>query len=71
MVQTIDQIISAISDQFQAQQIRVQCEIQEQAKATNAHFATLAEQMQQLISTTAAATNARNPLTPRPPRVSS
>uniref|UniRef100_A0A915KHW1 Uncharacterized protein n=1 Tax=Romanomermis culicivorax TaxID=13658 RepID=A0A915KHW1_ROMCU len=70
-VQTIDQIIGAISDQFQAQQLRVQPEIQEQTKATNARFATLAEQMQQLISTTAAATNVRNPPTPRPPPVSS
>uniref|UniRef100_A0A915L1W9 Uncharacterized protein n=1 Tax=Romanomermis culicivorax TaxID=13658 RepID=A0A915L1W9_ROMCU len=47
----------AISDQFQAQQLPVQCEIQEQTKATNARFAALAEQIQQLISTTAAATN--------------
>uniref|UniRef100_A0A915JAU4 CHCH domain-containing protein n=1 Tax=Romanomermis culicivorax TaxID=13658 RepID=A0A915JAU4_ROMCU len=49
-VQTIDQIIGTISDQFQAQQLRLQCEIQEQTKATNARFATLAEQMQQLMS---------------------
>uniref|UniRef100_A0A915JYQ7 Uncharacterized protein n=1 Tax=Romanomermis culicivorax TaxID=13658 RepID=A0A915JYQ7_ROMCU len=67
----IDQIIGPVSDQFQAQQLCVQCEIQEQTKATNARFATLAEQMQQLISTTAAATNARNTPTPRPSRVSS
>uniref|UniRef100_A0A915K4T3 Uncharacterized protein n=1 Tax=Romanomermis culicivorax TaxID=13658 RepID=A0A915K4T3_ROMCU len=49
-VQTIDQIIGAISDQFQAQQLHVQREIQEQTKATNARFAALAEQMQQLTS---------------------
>uniref|UniRef100_A0A915L6G0 Uncharacterized protein n=1 Tax=Romanomermis culicivorax TaxID=13658 RepID=A0A915L6G0_ROMCU len=34
-------------------------------------FAALTEQMQQLISTTAATTNTRNPPTPRPLRVSS
>uniref|UniRef100_A0A915KKW3 Uncharacterized protein n=1 Tax=Romanomermis culicivorax TaxID=13658 RepID=A0A915KKW3_ROMCU len=61
MVQTIDQIICAVSNQFQAQQLRVQHKIQEQAKATKAHFAALAEQMQQLVSTTAAATNGHNP----------
>uniref|UniRef100_A0A915I5S7 Uncharacterized protein n=1 Tax=Romanomermis culicivorax TaxID=13658 RepID=A0A915I5S7_ROMCU len=71
MVQTIDQINGAVSDQFQAQQLSVQQEIQEQAKATKARFATLAEQMQQLISTTAPATNVHNPPTPRPPLVSS
>uniref|UniRef100_A0A915L9V4 Uncharacterized protein n=1 Tax=Romanomermis culicivorax TaxID=13658 RepID=A0A915L9V4_ROMCU len=65
-IQMIDQIISAISDQFQAQQLRVQREIQEQTKATNVRFAALAEQMQQLISMTAAATNGCNPPTPRP-----
>uniref|UniRef100_A0A915IF34 Uncharacterized protein n=1 Tax=Romanomermis culicivorax TaxID=13658 RepID=A0A915IF34_ROMCU len=41
-VQTIDQIICAVSDQFQAQQLHVQREIQEQAKSTNARFAALA-----------------------------
>uniref|UniRef100_A0A915JEW6 Uncharacterized protein n=1 Tax=Romanomermis culicivorax TaxID=13658 RepID=A0A915JEW6_ROMCU len=46
-VQTIDQIIGAISDQFQAQQLGVQLEIQEQVKSANACFAALAEQMQQ------------------------
>uniref|UniRef100_A0A915KNS9 Peptidase A2 domain-containing protein n=1 Tax=Romanomermis culicivorax TaxID=13658 RepID=A0A915KNS9_ROMCU len=71
MVQMIDQIMGAISDQFQAQQLRIQCEIQEQTKAANARFTALAEQMQQLISTTAAATNACNPPTPRPLLVSS
>uniref|UniRef100_A0A915JII0 Uncharacterized protein n=1 Tax=Romanomermis culicivorax TaxID=13658 RepID=A0A915JII0_ROMCU len=70
-VQTIDQIIGPISDQFQAQQLHVQRKIQEQTKATNASFTALAEQMQQLISTTAAATNTHNPPTPRPLRVSS
>uniref|UniRef100_A0A915I8L1 Uncharacterized protein n=1 Tax=Romanomermis culicivorax TaxID=13658 RepID=A0A915I8L1_ROMCU len=69
--QTIDQIISALSDQFQAQQLCVQREIQEQVKSTIARIAALAEQMQQLISTTAAAANARNPPTPRPLPVSS
>uniref|UniRef100_A0A915KFA0 Uncharacterized protein n=1 Tax=Romanomermis culicivorax TaxID=13658 RepID=A0A915KFA0_ROMCU len=54
-----------------AQQLHVQCQIQEQTKATNTCFATLAEQKQQLILTTAAATNACNPPTPRPPPVSS
>uniref|UniRef100_A0A915L2E0 Uncharacterized protein n=1 Tax=Romanomermis culicivorax TaxID=13658 RepID=A0A915L2E0_ROMCU len=39
MVQTIDQIIRTVSDQFQAQQLCVQCKIQEQTKATNAGFA--------------------------------
>uniref|UniRef100_A0A915J4B2 Uncharacterized protein n=1 Tax=Romanomermis culicivorax TaxID=13658 RepID=A0A915J4B2_ROMCU len=67
----IDQIIGVISNQFQAQQLRAQRQIQEQAKATKARFATLEEQMQQLISTTAAATNACNLPTPRPPPVSS
>uniref|UniRef100_A0A915KDG3 Uncharacterized protein n=1 Tax=Romanomermis culicivorax TaxID=13658 RepID=A0A915KDG3_ROMCU len=70
-VQTIDQIIGTISDQFQAQQLPVQCEIQEQAKSTNGRFAALAEQMQQLISTTAAAAAARNSPTPRPLLVTS
>uniref|UniRef100_A0A915J279 Uncharacterized protein n=1 Tax=Romanomermis culicivorax TaxID=13658 RepID=A0A915J279_ROMCU len=70
-VQTIDQIIGVISDQFQAQQLHVQREIQEQAKATDARFTALAEQMQQLISMTTAATNARNQPTPRPLPVSS
>uniref|UniRef100_A0A915ILD2 BLOC-1-related complex subunit 7 n=1 Tax=Romanomermis culicivorax TaxID=13658 RepID=A0A915ILD2_ROMCU len=41
-----------ISDQFQPQQLHVQCKIQEQVQSTNGRFATLAEQMQQLISTT-------------------
>uniref|UniRef100_A0A915KSZ5 Uncharacterized protein n=1 Tax=Romanomermis culicivorax TaxID=13658 RepID=A0A915KSZ5_ROMCU len=71
MVQTIDQIIGAVSDQLKAQQLRFQREIQEQAKATNERFATLAEQMQQLILTTVAATNALTLATPRPPWVSS
>uniref|UniRef100_A0A915KWQ8 Uncharacterized protein n=1 Tax=Romanomermis culicivorax TaxID=13658 RepID=A0A915KWQ8_ROMCU len=70
-VQTIDQIIGAISDQFQAQQQSVQPEIQEQVKSTNACFAALAEQMQQLISTTTAEAAARNPPTPQPPPVTS
>uniref|UniRef100_A0A915JU43 Uncharacterized protein n=1 Tax=Romanomermis culicivorax TaxID=13658 RepID=A0A915JU43_ROMCU len=71
-VQTIDQIIGAVSDQFQAQQLCMQWEIQEQAQATNARFATLAQQMQQLISTTTAAAAARNnPPTPRPLPVNS
>uniref|UniRef100_A0A915JCU7 Uncharacterized protein n=1 Tax=Romanomermis culicivorax TaxID=13658 RepID=A0A915JCU7_ROMCU len=69
-VQTIDQIIGAVSDQLQAQQLHVQREIQEQTKATNAPFVALAEQMQQLISTTTTPTNARNPPTPRLPPVS-
>uniref|UniRef100_A0A915HWF9 Uncharacterized protein n=1 Tax=Romanomermis culicivorax TaxID=13658 RepID=A0A915HWF9_ROMCU len=68
-VQTIDQIIGTVSNQFQAQQLRVQCQIQEQAKSTNTRFAAQAEQMQQLISMTAAA--ARNPPTPRPLPVTS
>uniref|UniRef100_A0A915JLL3 Uncharacterized protein n=1 Tax=Romanomermis culicivorax TaxID=13658 RepID=A0A915JLL3_ROMCU len=70
-VQTIDQIIGAISDQFQAQQLRIQREIQEQVQSTNARFAALAEQMQQLISTTTATAIAHNPPTPRPPPVTS
>uniref|UniRef100_A0A915K370 Uncharacterized protein n=1 Tax=Romanomermis culicivorax TaxID=13658 RepID=A0A915K370_ROMCU len=70
-IQTIDQIIGAISDQYQAQQIHVQCKIQEQAKSTNACFTALAEQLQKLISTTTAAAAARNPPTPRPPLVTS
>uniref|UniRef100_A0A915I6U3 Uncharacterized protein n=1 Tax=Romanomermis culicivorax TaxID=13658 RepID=A0A915I6U3_ROMCU len=65
-VQTINQIIGTISNQFQAQQLCVQGEIQEQVQSTNAPFTALAEQMQQLISTTTAATVARNPPTPRP-----
>uniref|UniRef100_A0A915KSJ1 Uncharacterized protein n=1 Tax=Romanomermis culicivorax TaxID=13658 RepID=A0A915KSJ1_ROMCU len=63
--------MGAVSDQFQAQQLCIQCKIQEQTKATNAHFAILAELMQQLISTTAAANNARNRPTPRQLLVSS
>uniref|UniRef100_A0A915HHC6 Phosphate transporter n=1 Tax=Romanomermis culicivorax TaxID=13658 RepID=A0A915HHC6_ROMCU len=70
-VQTIDQIISAISDQFHAQKLRVQHEIQEQVKSTNARFAALVEQRQQLISTTTAAAAAHNGPTPKPPRVTS
>uniref|UniRef100_A0A915IKP6 Uncharacterized protein n=1 Tax=Romanomermis culicivorax TaxID=13658 RepID=A0A915IKP6_ROMCU len=70
-VQMIDQIIGAVSDRFQAQQLCVQCEIQEQVKSTNACFATLAEQMQQSISTRPATANARNPPTPRQLPVSS
>uniref|UniRef100_A0A915I5S8 Uncharacterized protein n=1 Tax=Romanomermis culicivorax TaxID=13658 RepID=A0A915I5S8_ROMCU len=70
-VQTIDQIIGAVSDQFQAQQLRVQCEIQEQVQSTNTRFATLAEQMQQLISTTTTTAAAHNPPTPRPLPVTS
>uniref|UniRef100_A0A915ICB2 Uncharacterized protein n=1 Tax=Romanomermis culicivorax TaxID=13658 RepID=A0A915ICB2_ROMCU len=70
-VQMIDQIIGAVYDQFQAQQLCVQREIQEQMKSTNAHFTALVEEMQQLISTTAAAAAACNPPTPRPPLVSS
>uniref|UniRef100_A0A915IAJ5 Uncharacterized protein n=1 Tax=Romanomermis culicivorax TaxID=13658 RepID=A0A915IAJ5_ROMCU len=60
-VQTIDQIIGTISDQFQAQQLHVQHEIQEQVKSTNVRFSPLAEQMQQLISTTTAAAAAHYP----------
>uniref|UniRef100_A0A915JL31 Peptidase A2 domain-containing protein n=1 Tax=Romanomermis culicivorax TaxID=13658 RepID=A0A915JL31_ROMCU len=70
-IQTIDQIIGAISDQFQAQQLRLLGEIQEQVQSTDAHFATLAEQMQQLISTTTAAAVAHNPPTLRLPPVTS
>uniref|UniRef100_A0A915KFZ6 Uncharacterized protein n=1 Tax=Romanomermis culicivorax TaxID=13658 RepID=A0A915KFZ6_ROMCU len=55
-----------------AQQLRVQCEIQEQVQSINALFAALAEQMQQLISTTTAAAIAHNnPQTPRPQPVTS
>uniref|UniRef100_A0A915IGD7 Uncharacterized protein n=1 Tax=Romanomermis culicivorax TaxID=13658 RepID=A0A915IGD7_ROMCU len=35
-VQTMDQIIGAISNQLQAQQLQVQCEIKEQAQVTKA-----------------------------------
>uniref|UniRef100_A0A915L655 Uncharacterized protein n=1 Tax=Romanomermis culicivorax TaxID=13658 RepID=A0A915L655_ROMCU len=70
-VQMIDQIIRTVSDQFQAQQLHVQGEIQEQVESTNACFTPLAEQMQQLISTTAAAAAAHNLPTPRPPPVTS
>uniref|UniRef100_A0A915KPD9 Uncharacterized protein n=1 Tax=Romanomermis culicivorax TaxID=13658 RepID=A0A915KPD9_ROMCU len=70
-VQTINQIIGTISNQFQAQQLCVQREIQEQVQSTNAPFTALAEQMQQLISTTTAATVAPNPPTPRPLPVTS
>uniref|UniRef100_A0A915HHV2 Uncharacterized protein n=1 Tax=Romanomermis culicivorax TaxID=13658 RepID=A0A915HHV2_ROMCU len=52
--QTINQIIGPVSNQFQAQQLPVQCEIQEQVQTMNAHFAALAEQMQQLISASTA-----------------
>uniref|UniRef100_A0A915HXA6 Reverse transcriptase domain-containing protein n=1 Tax=Romanomermis culicivorax TaxID=13658 RepID=A0A915HXA6_ROMCU len=71
-IQTTDQIIGALSDQFQAQQLDIQGKIQEQIQAMKAHFSALAEQMQQLISTTttvAAAGN--NPPTPRPPPATS
>uniref|UniRef100_A0A915J5G4 Uncharacterized protein n=1 Tax=Romanomermis culicivorax TaxID=13658 RepID=A0A915J5G4_ROMCU len=71
-VQTIDQIIGAVSYQFQARQLCVQCEIQEQAQATNSCFAALAEQTQQLISSTAAAAAACNNMPrPRPPPATS
>uniref|UniRef100_A0A915IS43 Uncharacterized protein n=1 Tax=Romanomermis culicivorax TaxID=13658 RepID=A0A915IS43_ROMCU len=70
-VKTIDQIIILISDQFQAQQLCIQREIQEQVQSINACFTTLAEQMQQLISTTTAAAVARNVPTPRPLPVTS
>uniref|UniRef100_A0A915I0A2 Uncharacterized protein n=1 Tax=Romanomermis culicivorax TaxID=13658 RepID=A0A915I0A2_ROMCU len=70
-VQTIDQIIGAVSDQFQAQQLCLQCEIQEQVQSINARFAALAEQMQQLISTTTLGAVAHNPPTPRPLLVTS
>uniref|UniRef100_A0A915I4Z8 Uncharacterized protein n=1 Tax=Romanomermis culicivorax TaxID=13658 RepID=A0A915I4Z8_ROMCU len=67
----MDQIIGTVSNQFQAQQSCLQREIQEQVQSTNAHFAALAQQMQQLISTTTAAAVEPNPPTPRPPPVSS
>uniref|UniRef100_A0A915JUY6 Uncharacterized protein n=1 Tax=Romanomermis culicivorax TaxID=13658 RepID=A0A915JUY6_ROMCU len=71
-VQTIDQTIGAISHQFQAQQLCVQQEIQEKVQTTNVHFAALAEQMQQLFSTTTAAAVAHNnPLTARKPPATS
>uniref|UniRef100_A0A915J3M4 Uncharacterized protein n=1 Tax=Romanomermis culicivorax TaxID=13658 RepID=A0A915J3M4_ROMCU len=69
-IQTIDQIVSAISDQLQAQQLQVQCKIKEKAQITNARFTALAEQMQKLISTTTAVTTDNNPPTPRPPPAS-
>uniref|UniRef100_A0A915IQI2 Uncharacterized protein n=1 Tax=Romanomermis culicivorax TaxID=13658 RepID=A0A915IQI2_ROMCU len=53
------------------QQLCVQYEIQEQVQSTNARLATLAEQMQQLISTTTAMAVACNLPTPRPPPVTS
>uniref|UniRef100_A0A915I0Q7 Uncharacterized protein n=1 Tax=Romanomermis culicivorax TaxID=13658 RepID=A0A915I0Q7_ROMCU len=63
----MDQIIGTIFDPFQAQQLRVQQEIQEQVQATNVCFAALAEQMQQLISTTTTTVAVpNNPPTPRP-----
>uniref|UniRef100_A0A915IG83 Uncharacterized protein n=1 Tax=Romanomermis culicivorax TaxID=13658 RepID=A0A915IG83_ROMCU len=72
MVQTIHQIISAVSDQFQAQQLHVQREIPEQVQATNACFTALVEQMQPLISTTTTSAIAcNNLLTSRPPLVTS
>uniref|UniRef100_A0A915L982 Uncharacterized protein n=1 Tax=Romanomermis culicivorax TaxID=13658 RepID=A0A915L982_ROMCU len=63
--------MGAVSDQFQAQQLHVQRQIQEQVQSTNVCFAALAEQMQQLISTTTTMTAARNPPTPRPQPVTS
>uniref|UniRef100_A0A915I9I1 Uncharacterized protein n=1 Tax=Romanomermis culicivorax TaxID=13658 RepID=A0A915I9I1_ROMCU len=49
------------------QQLQVQCKIKEQAQVTNARFAAIAEQMQQLIATTTISATARNnPLMPRP-----
>uniref|UniRef100_A0A915IQT1 Uncharacterized protein n=1 Tax=Romanomermis culicivorax TaxID=13658 RepID=A0A915IQT1_ROMCU len=70
-VQTIDHFICAVSDRFQAQQLSIQLEIQEQVQSTNARFTALAEQMQQLISTTTAAAVAHNLPTRRPPPVTS
>uniref|UniRef100_A0A915IDK1 Uncharacterized protein n=1 Tax=Romanomermis culicivorax TaxID=13658 RepID=A0A915IDK1_ROMCU len=65
-------MIGAISDLFQAQQLHLQCGIQEQVQSTKVRFAALAKQMQQLISTTTAAALARNnPPTPRPSPVTS
>uniref|UniRef100_A0A915JJJ8 Uncharacterized protein n=1 Tax=Romanomermis culicivorax TaxID=13658 RepID=A0A915JJJ8_ROMCU len=46
-LQTIDQIMGAISDQLQAQQLQVQHKIKEQAQVTNAQFAAFTEQIQQ------------------------
>uniref|UniRef100_A0A915K1U3 Uncharacterized protein n=1 Tax=Romanomermis culicivorax TaxID=13658 RepID=A0A915K1U3_ROMCU len=63
MVQTIDQIIDAISNQLQAQQLQVHQNIKVQTQEMNDRFATLAEQMQQLIATSAAC---NNHLLPRP-----
>uniref|UniRef100_A0A915HZS2 Uncharacterized protein n=1 Tax=Romanomermis culicivorax TaxID=13658 RepID=A0A915HZS2_ROMCU len=65
-VQTLNQIIGAISDQFQAQQLCIQHEIHEQAQATNTQFTALAKQMQQLISTMTTTPAGNNPPTPRP-----
>uniref|UniRef100_A0A915IBQ5 Uncharacterized protein n=1 Tax=Romanomermis culicivorax TaxID=13658 RepID=A0A915IBQ5_ROMCU len=61
----------AILSGTHTQQLRVQGEIQEQVKSTNTRFTALAEQMQQLISTTATTAAACNPPTPRPPPVTS
>uniref|UniRef100_A0A915IX33 Uncharacterized protein n=1 Tax=Romanomermis culicivorax TaxID=13658 RepID=A0A915IX33_ROMCU len=63
--------MSTVSDQFQAQQLRVQHQIEEQVQPTNMGFAALAEQMQQLISMTMAMAVACNPPTPRPLPVTS
>uniref|UniRef100_A0A915I444 Uncharacterized protein n=1 Tax=Romanomermis culicivorax TaxID=13658 RepID=A0A915I444_ROMCU len=52
---------------IRTQQLGVQCEIQEQVQSMNMPFAALAEQVQQLISTTIASAVAHNnPITPRP-----
>uniref|UniRef100_A0A915HU31 Uncharacterized protein n=1 Tax=Romanomermis culicivorax TaxID=13658 RepID=A0A915HU31_ROMCU len=65
-------LLAPFPNKFQAQHLRVQCKIQEQVQATNACFAALAEQMQQLISTTAAAAVAcTNRPTSQPPPVTS
>uniref|UniRef100_A0A915HXL0 Uncharacterized protein n=1 Tax=Romanomermis culicivorax TaxID=13658 RepID=A0A915HXL0_ROMCU len=70
-VQNIDQIIGAMSNQLQAQELQVQHRIKEQAQVPNTQFTTLADQMQQLILTTATVIAHTNPLTSRPPYTSS
>uniref|UniRef100_A0A915L715 Uncharacterized protein n=1 Tax=Romanomermis culicivorax TaxID=13658 RepID=A0A915L715_ROMCU len=68
---SISQIPLPSTAMHSAQQLCVQHKIQEQVQSTSESFATLAKQMQQLISTSTAAAIPFHPPTPRPRPVTS